>query len=154
MTTSAMGAPGELRVRFQPLQRTLLLDELQLLRDVLQETIASGESTIRCESDRFRVRAAKRRDIETVLRLMTEVERVSEGLPFELVAEPSLLQELAKGGAICLVDLFLDALEDVQAEVDESHAKDLRHFLVALQTWVETVLETHGQPALTLPKGK
>jgi hypothetical protein len=71
ISTPASNPAEELRVRFQPLQRALLLEELHLTRDVLQETIARGESTIHCESDRIGVRAAKRRNFETVSRLMT-----------------------------------------------------------------------------------
>lgn len=145
IATSAAGTPGELRVRFQPLQRTLLLEELRLTCDVLQETIARGETQTPGKSRPVRSRAAKKKDLKAVLRLLAAVEESPEDQPFEVVAGAPLLQGVAKGAATCIAELVQDALDEVQPGIDESQASDLRHFLTALQTWSETVLETHGR---------
>jgi hypothetical protein len=91
--------------------------------------------------------------LKAVLRLLAAVEESPEGQPFEVVGPGPLLQGVAKGAATCIAELVQDALDEVQPGIDESQTNDLRHFLTALQAWVETVLETHGQAAPPPPEG-
>lgn len=132
---------GELRVRFEPAQRELLLDELESSRMTLQESVnMSGPS-----EPVFR--ASKSEELDVVHRLLIIVrEQTIAAESFTLTGPMILMCRVVHGAALYAAELYSTRLEEL-SPADPESAEALQRAARVTGLWTDALLATNEQLA-------